>query len=334
MADSAPALPRTERSSDRQGASALSRARPARLSLRQRLKRDRVMLLLTLPGLLYFLVFHYAPLFGYLTAFKDYEVYLGFAQSAWVGLANFQAMFSDPAFWSAVANTLQITLTQLVFYFPVPIALALLLNSLVGDRVRRFVQSVVYLPHFIGWTIIVSVFQQLLGGTGVLTHVLQSLGLPGYDMTTDPGAFPWLLTLESVWKDAGWGTIIFLAALLSIDPQLYESAAIDGAGRWRRTWHVTLPGITPIIILLLVLNLGSILSTGFEQVLLQRDAVGPDAGEVLDTYVYYHGIKSGQWGPAAAVGLVKMLIGTALVLGANKVAHFFGQDGVYRGAAR
>ncbi|MEU6423644.1 ABC transporter permease [Streptomyces spiralis] len=334
MAESAPPLPRSRSRSESQVPSVPSRARRNRLTLRQRLKRDRVMLLLTLPGLLYFLVFHYAPLFGYLTAFKDYQVYLGFKDSAWVGFANFRAMVEDPDFWSAVVNTLRITLTQLVFYFPVPIALALLLNSLVSDKVRRFVQSVVYLPHFIGWTIIVSVFQQLVGGTGVLSHALGALGLPHYDMMSDPGAFPWLLTVESVWKDAGWGTIIFLAALLSIDPQLYESAAMDGAGRWRRMWHVTLPGIAPIVVLLLILNLGSILSTGFEQVLLQRDAVGADAGEVLDTYVYYHGIKSGQWGTAAAVGLVKMLIGTALVLGANKVAHFFGQDGVYRRADR
>lgn len=136
------------------------------------------------------------------------------------------------------------------------------------------------------------------------------------------------------WKDAGWGTIIILAALLNIDRQQYEAAAIDGAGPRRRLWHVTLPGIAPVLILLLILNLGQILSVGFEQILLQRDAVGPDAGEVLDTYVYYHGIKDNDWGVAAAVGLVKAVIGTALVLGANKFAHRLGHEGVYRGADR
>ncbi|WP_223280732.1 ABC transporter permease [Streptomyces antnestii] len=305
-----------------------------RLSLGQRLKRDKVMLLLTLPGLLYFVVFHYVPLLGYVVAFQDYQPYLGYLHSAWAGVSNFTSAFTDPAFWSATGNTLKIALVQLVFFFPVPIALALLLNSIVSDKVRRFVQSVVYLPHFIGWVIIVSIFQQILGGAGVLPDLLGQLGLPRYDMTTDPAAFPWLLTLQTAWKDAGWGTIIMLAALLNIDRGLYEASAIDGAGRARRLWHVTLPGISPVIILLLILNLGQILSVGFEQILLQRDAVGPGSGEVLDTYVYFHGIKNNDWGTSAAVGLVKAVIGTVLVLGANKFAHRLGHEGVYRGADR
>ncbi|RJL32913.1 sugar ABC transporter permease [Bailinhaonella thermotolerans] len=290
------------------------------------------MLLLALPGLLYFLVFHYLPLFGYVIAFQDFQPFLGFAESAWVGLDNFAALFGDPRFWSALGNTLRITLVQLVLFFPAPIGLALLLHSILSDKIRRFVQSIVYLPHFIGWVIIVSIFQQVLGGAGVVPHLMDALGLPRYDVMTDPDAFPWLVALQVIWKDAGWGTIIFLAALLSIDQGLYEAAAIDGAGRWRRLWHITLPGITPVIILLLILNLGSILSVGFEQIVLQRDAVGPEAGEVLDTYVYFHGIRSGEWGTSAAVGLIKAVVGTALVLGANKVAHLFGQEGVYRGA--
>ncbi|WP_435131139.1 MULTISPECIES: ABC transporter permease [Streptomycetaceae] len=305
-----------------------------KLSLWQRLKRDKVMLLLTLPGLLYFVVFHYVPLLGYVVAFQHYEPYLGYMHSTWTGLANFSDAFSQPAFWSATRNTVEIAVVQLVFFFPVPIALALLLNSVLSSKVRRFVQSVVYLPHFIGWIIIVSIFQQVLGGAGLLPHLLGKVGLPRYDMMSDPHAFPWLLTLESIWKDAGWGTIIILAALLSIDRGLYESAAIDGAGPWRRLWHVTLPGISPVIVLLLILNLGNLLSVGFEQVLLQRDAVGPDAGEVLDTYVYYHGIQDNDWGVAAAVGLVKAVVGTVLVVGANKFAHRLGHEGVYRGADR
>ncbi|GAA2369276.1 ABC transporter permease [Nonomuraea africana] len=311
-----------------------SSAAPRRLPLWKRLWRDRVMLMLTLPGLVYFLVFHYVPLFGYVAAFQDYQPYIGFLDSQWVGLQNFATMLGDPRFWDAVGNTLRITLTQLVLFFPAPIALALLLNSVISEKVRRFVQSVVYLPHFIGWVIIVSIFQQVIGGAGVLPDFLESVGLPRYDMMTDPDAFPLLVTLQVIWKDCGWGTIIFLAALLSINPELYEAAAMDGAGRWRRLWHVTLPGITPIIILLLILNLGSILSVGFEQILLQRDAVGPESGEVLDTFVYFNGVQDGQWGPAAAVGLVKAVVGAALVLGANKVAHLLGHEGVYRNASK
>lgn len=307
--------------------------RPRRkLTFVQRLKRDKVMLLLAGPGLLYFLVFHYLPMLGNIVAFQDYQPYLGFFDSEWIGLENFTDAFGDPRFWSAVTNTLVIALVQLVFFFPAPIALALLLNSVLSSKIRRFVQSVVYLPHFIGWVIIVSIFQQLLGAAGLLPNVLDAVGLPRYDMMTDPDAFPWLLTIQLVWKDMGWGTIIFLAALLAVDPQLYEAAAVDGASRWRRLWHVTLPGITPIIILLLILNLGSILSVGFEQLILQRDNVGAAAGEVLDTYVYVNGIQNGEWGPSAAIGIVKAVFGTAMILGANKLAHFFGHEGIYRGA--
>ncbi|NRQ35583.1 sugar ABC transporter permease [Nonomuraea sp. NN258] len=292
------------------------------------------MLLLALPGLLYFLVFHYVPLLSYVTAFQDYQPYLGYLNSAWVGLRNFATVFGDPGFWNSVVNTVQITLTQLVIFFPATIGLALLLHSVMGERTRKFVQSVVYLPHFIGWVIIVSIFQQVLGGAGVLPGLLADAGLPRYDMMTDPDVFPLLVTLQVLWKDAGWGAIIFLAALVSIRPELYEAAAMDGAGRWRRLWHVTLPGITPIIVLLLILKLGSILSVGFEQILLQRDAVGPEAGEVLDTYIYFNGIRSGQWGAAAAVGLFKAVVGAVLVIGANKFAHMLGHEGVYRSAAK
>ncbi|MEV6103732.1 ABC transporter permease subunit [Streptomyces sp. NPDC051940] len=332
MTDTATSPPAT---ADRQRTTSRP-ARPPhrRPTLWQRVKRDKVMLLLTLPGLLYFLLFHYVPVLGFMVAFQDYEPYLGYMHSPWVGLDNFTAVLAAPKFWSALVNTLEIAVVQLVFFFPVPIALALLLNSVLSSRLRRFVQSVVYLPHFIGWVIIVSVFQQILGGAGVVPDLLDSAGLPRYDMMGDPEAFPWLLTLQLVWKDAGWGTIIILAALLSIDRGLYEAAAIDGANRWRRLWHVTLPGIAPVIILLLILNLGMVLSVGFEQILLQRDAVGPDAGEVLDTYVYYHGVRDNQWGTASAVGLIKALVGTALVLGANKLAHIFGHEGVYRSADR
>ncbi|GAA4098246.1 ABC transporter permease [Nonomuraea soli] len=306
----------------------------ARPPLHRRIWRDRVMLMLALPGLLYFLVFHYAPLFGYVVAFQDYQPYLGYLNSPWVGLQNFATVFSDSRFWDSIVNTLQITVTQLVLFFPAPIALALLLHSVMSEKIRRFVQSVVYLPHFIGWVIIVSIFQQILGGAGVLPDLLAGVGLPRWDMMTDPDTFPLLVTLQLLWKDAGWGTIIFLAALLSINQELYEAAAMDGAGRWRRLWHVTLPGITPIVILLLILNLGSILSVGFEQILLQRDAVGAEAGEVLDTFIYHYGVRDGQWGAAAAVGLFKAVVGAALVLGANKVAHLLGHEGVYRGAAK
>ncbi|MVQ43850.1 ABC transporter permease subunit [Microbacterium sp. MAH-37] len=287
------------------------------------------MLLLIAPGLIYFILFHWAPLPGNIIAFENYQPYLGFINSSWAGLENFVSVLADDSFWQALRNTLVITVLQLVLFFPVPIMLALLLNSIMSGKVRKFVQSVVYLPHFLGWVIIVSIFSQVLGATGVLPTISQMLGLPAWDAMSTPWFFPFLVVLQDIWKNAGWGTIIFLAALMNIDQELYEAAAVDGAGPWTRLWKITIPGIMPVIILLFILNLGSILSVGFEQIVLQRNNVGAGAGEVLDTWVYYHGIQDGQWGPAAAVGLIKGVVGLILVLGANKVAHLFGQEGVY-----
>lgn len=303
--------------------------RTRKRSFLQRLRRDKVMLALVLPGFVFFLVFNYIPLLGNIVAFLDYRPYLGFIDSVWVGLENFVSLFADPAFWQAFRNTLVITAVQLVLFFPVPIFLALFLNSIMSKRFRNFIQSIIYLPHFIGWVIIVVVFSEMLGAGGALTHFLQSLGLPGFNAMNSPEFFPFLITLQSIWKDAGWGTIIFLAAIANIDQELYEAAAVDGAKARHRLFQITLPGIFPVILLLFILQLGSILSVGFEQILLQRDNVGPQAGEVLETYVFFNGVQGGQWGVAAAAGLIKGAVGLFLVLGSNKLAHRFGHEGIY-----
>lgn len=301
-----------------------------RKSLGARVRDDRTMLLLMLPGLAYFLVFFYVPILGNVIAFQDYQPFLGFGQSAFVGLDNFASMVADPDFWNAVKNTLIISFFQLVLYFPAPIALALLLNSLISQRVRKFIQSVVYLPHFISWVLVVALFQKMLGGDGMLNGFLLDHGASALNITGNPDLFKLLVTAQVIWKDTGWGTIIFLAAIASIDVALYEAAAVDGAGRWRRMWHVTLPGIKSVIVLLLILRLGDVLTVGFEQILLQRDAVGQGAAEVLDTYVYYHGLVHGDWGTSAAAGLVKGIVGAALIYLANRAAHALGEQGVYQ----
>ncbi|MBC9716802.1 sugar ABC transporter permease [Streptomyces sp. TRM66268-LWL] len=283
-----------------------------------------------LPGLAYFLVFHYGALFGNVIAFKEYIPFEGLWVSPWVGFDNFERMFADADFWHSVTNTLVIALLQLVFFFPVPLALALLLHSLTSDLLRRFVQSVVYLPHFLSWVIVVALFQQVLGGTGLLNGMLGDAGLHTVHIIGNPDAFQPLVVAQVIWKDGGWGTIIFLAALMQVNEELYESAALDGAGPWRRFWHVTLPQIRPIIILLLLLRIGDILSVGFEQMLLQRDAYGPEAAEIIDTFVYYQGLLQGDFGYAAAAGLFKGVIGAVLVYTANKVAHRLGEQGIYK----
>lgn len=298
--------------------------------VRRKRFQSRALFLLMLPGLAYFLLFHYGALVGNVIAFKEYVPFDGLWGSPWTGLGNFRRMFEDTAFWDAVFNTVWIAVLQLVFYFPVPLGLALLLHSLTRSSVRRFVQSVAYLPHFISWVIVVALFQQLLGDTGLLNSGLDGMGLHSVDIIGNPDAFKPLVVAQVIWKDAGWGTIIFLAALAQVDEQQYEAAAIDGAGPWRRFWHVTLPAIRPVIVLLLIMRLGDILSVGFEQMLLQRDAVGPEASEIIDTFVYYQGIVGGDYGFAAAAGLFKGVVGALLVYAANKVAHRLGEQGVYK----
>ncbi|GAB2541461.1 ABC transporter permease [Brachybacterium huguangmaarense] len=308
-------------------------ARP-RASLGARIRRDRQMLLLMVPGAICLLLFFYIPIFGNVIAFKDYQPYLTISESPWVGFENFLELWDDDRFLLAFKNTLVLAAVQLFFTFPVPIGLALLADSLVSPRLRKAFQSVVYLPHFLSWVLVITLFQQMLGGAGFINQQLAQHGMDTIPFMTNPGTFPLLVAAENIWKDAGWGMIIFLAALSSIDASLYESAASDGAGRFRRTWHITLPGLRPVIVLLLVLNLGSILSVGFEQFILQRPLVGADAAEVLDTYVYYEGVLGGGWSVGAAAGLANGIVGTILVLCANKFAHMLGEDGIYRGSAK
>ncbi|WP_329414162.1 ABC transporter permease subunit [Streptomyces sp. NBC_00704] len=307
-----------------------------KLSLRTRFRRDRVLLLMTLPAVLLVLLFNYVPILGNVVAFQDYDPYVSdngvvsILHSPWVGLENFQRLFEDSAFWSAVQNTLVLFFLQLVLYFPVPILVALLINSVVRPRIRAVSQAILYLPHFFSWVLVIAVFQQLFGGAGILSQLLRQHGYDGVDIMTDPDTFKFLITAQSVWKDAGWGIIVFLAALASVNPDLYEAAAMDGANRWRRMWHVTLPALRPVIALLLVLRVGDALTVGFEQILLQRDAVGPGASEVLDTFVWWNGVRNQDFGYAAAAGLIKGVISLGLVLVANKVAHLMGEQGVYK----
>ncbi len=324
----------TAQTVDRRVPGAVEAERPGRpprraVPLAARVRRDWPLLIMAGPGLALLLVFHYIPLLGNAIAFQDFLPYIGLLESPWVGWDNFAGLFDSAAFWNALKNTIEITLLQLVLFFPVPIALAILLHSVLRSWLRRLIQSIVYLPHFISWVIIIAIFQQTLGGAGVINSFLRSHGLATFDIMTNPHLFKLLVTVEGIWKDAGWGTIIFLAALAAIDVQLYESAAVDGAGPARRLWHVTLPGIRPVVVLLLVLRLGEALSVGFEPIILQRASVGAQAAEVLDSYVYFHGVVDNNWGTAAAAGLFKGLVGFVLILAANRAAHALGEQGVY-----
>ncbi|WP_380159040.1 ABC transporter permease [Kineococcus sp. R86509] len=298
---------------------------------RRRLSRDKLLLVaLGLPGAIALVGFHYVPLLGNVIAFQDYQPYLGITEADWVGFSNFSFLWDgNPEFRNALWNTVILTIIQTVLIFPVPLALALVLNSLAGERLKRTLQSILYLPHFLSWVIVVALFQQMLGNAGMLNTFLVQHDFPIVQIIGAPELFKALVTSQAIWKDAGWGTILFLAAISRIDQEQYEAAAVDGANARQRLWSITLPALKGLIILLLILRLGSSLSVGFEQILLQQGPVGLQASEVLDTWVYNNGILGGNWGTSAAAGLIKGLVGVVLVIGANKLAHLFGERGVY-----
>lgn len=302
---------------------------PRTIPLGRRMRREWQMYLFILPGLLFILLFAYLPLAGNIVAFQDFSAFRGIGGSEFVGLENFKALLTDSQLINALFNTLIISTLQIAFAFPAPIMLALFLNSLISERIKRSIQTIVYLPHFISWVVVISIWQKIFGGTGVIAELFNMVGVQGVNIMTNPETFKFLVVAQVVWKDVGWGTIIFFAAISAIPTELYESAAVDGAGSWRRMWHVTLPGMVPVISLLLILTVGNVLTVGFEQMLIQQPAVGANAAEVLDTFVYFRGIAGGDWGVAAAAGLLKGLIATFLVIAANKIAKRMGTGGLF-----
>lgn len=297
----------------------------------RRLRRDKSLIVMTVPAGVLLLVFGYTPMLGLVMAFQNYNIYDGIFHSPWAGLANFQQLFTDPGFWHAFTNTLVLFTVQLALSFPVPIVLAILLDSLLSRRLRSMIQSVVTLPHFFSMVMVVSIFDQMLGGTGLLDTFLRSHGVANPpNLMTDPGFFKFLISGQIIWKESGWNMIVYLAALAAISPSLYEAAAVDGANWWQRTWRITLPGLRPIMVLLLILNLGFALTFGFEQLLIQYNAVGPGAASVLSIFSYENGIVQGNYSYGAAAGLFLGLTSVILIISANKVAHLLGENGLYR----
>ncbi len=298
-------------------------------TLWQRMARERWIYLFIVPGALYFLVFEYLPLLGNIIAFQDFSPFLGFRDSPFIGLENFRRLFTDGDFKLALVNTVQIELLQLVFAFPAPLVLALVLHSILSEPIKRTMQSIAYLPHFLSWVIVIALWQQIFGGAGFISQLMRNQGLDAINIMSNPDFAKPLFVLQAIWKEMGWGTIIFLAALSKIEAELYEAAVVDGAGSWQRLWNVTLPGIRSVIVLLLILRLGTALTVGFEQYYLQRGSLGAQAAEVLDTFIYFRGIQGGDWGFATAVGLVRGVIGTVLIVLANAGAKRFGEEGIY-----
>jgi putative aldouronate transport system permease protein len=298
---------------------------------KRRFWHQRYLYLLLLPGLLYFIIYRYVPMFGIAIAFEDYSPFIGFQHSPFVGMKHFAKIFDSPEVVGVLWNTLIISLLQIVFAFPAPIILALMLNELRVHSYKRIVQSIVYLPHFLSWVVVVGVVFIFFRNDGLVNHFLRDqFGMKQtIPFLTDPAYFRSFLVSEVIWKEVGWGTIIFLAALAGINPSLYEAAIMDGAGRWRQIWHITLPALRGTIVILLIIRLGHVMDTGFEQIFLQLNPFNMDVGNTLDTYVYFKGIQQSDYSFSTAVGLFKGLIGLILVVSANFMAKRFGEDGVY-----
>ena len=300
------------------------------ISALNHIKQNKWLYILTIPGLLYFAIFKYAPMYGLIIAFKDYVPFLGIADSKWVGLENFQDFFTNPDFLRIFWNTLVIAFLNILFAFPAPIFLALLLNEVRLKVYQRTIQTFVYVPHFLSWTIVVSLWHILFNlDHGAITELVLSLTGREIDFLTDPAWFRPMIILQSVWKEMGWGTIIYLAALAGVDQEQYEAAIMDGAGRFRRVWHITLPAIRSTIIIMLIMKVGSILSTGFDQFYLMTNQLNRPVADVFDTYVYMMGITNGAYSYSTAVGLFKSIIGIILVFSTNRLAKKFGESGLY-----
>ncbi|WP_202555928.1 ABC transporter permease [Paenibacillus silvestris] len=294
------------------------------------LRRDRYLYLLGLPGALFFLIFKFAPMWGVVISFQNFSPFAGITGSEWVGFEHFQRFFTNPDFMLLFRNTMAINLLNLVLFFPLPIILSLLLNELRSVVYQRVIQSIVYMPHFLSWVIISGLtFLMFAKGEGLVNKMLEGLGLARIDFLTNPDTFWGMLTLQSIWKECGWGTILFLAAMASIDPGVYEAAKIDGASRLRQMWHITLPAIRNVIITLLILRLGHMLDVGFEQVFLMYNGAVSHVAEVFDTYVYRVGIQQGEFSYSTAAGLFKSIVGLVLVVVANWISKKMGEEGVY-----
>ncbi len=294
------------------------------------IRSNKFLYLMILPGMLYFLIFKYVPMGGLIIAFQDYQPFLGIMGSPMVGLKHFTRLFGDPVFFQLIKNTLVIFAYTIIFSFPFPIILALMLNELKNVRFKKAVQTIIYLPHFMSWVIVVSIFYMLLTTEGgVINNLLEQFGVAKISFLTEKAWLRPMYIFQEMWKGAGWGTIVYLAAITNVDEQLYEAAEMDGAGKLKQMWHVTLPCIRPTIITLFILKIGDVLELGFEHMFLLMNSLNKEVAQIFDTFVYTSGIQNGQLSYSTAVGLFKGLVGLLLVMLANTLAKKVGEDGVY-----
>jgi putative aldouronate transport system permease protein len=285
------------------------------------LRRNRVVYVMLAPVLLYYLVFHYGPMYGVIIAFKDYSPVEGIQGSPWIGLENFQDFFSGVFVVRLLRNTLAINALDIIFGFPAPIILALLLNELTSQRFKRMVQSLTYLPHFISLVVLVGLLLDFFSRDGVVNSVVGLLGMPPTSYMQEAGWYWPLYVGSGIWQAVGWGSIIYLAAIASVDQTLYEAAVVDGAGRWRQMVHITLPGIMPVVVVLFILRVGMLMSVGYEKTILMYNPSTYETADVISSYVYRRGVLGMDFGFSAAVGLINSVVNFALLIAANRLSR-------------
>lgn len=294
----------------------------------QKYCKEWQLVLMFLPVILCLAIFHYVPIYGVIIAFKDYKIIQGILGSPWVGLKHFRLLFTAPSFREVFSNTIKISFLRILFGFPAPIILALLLNEIKNTRYKKVVQTISYLPHFLSWVILSGIFINFLSPTtGFVNQIITYFGGKPIYFLADTDYFVPTLIVTGIWKGIGWGTIIYLAAISNINPELYEAAIVDGANRFKRVIHITLPSIAPVISILFILNSGNLINAGFDQIFnLYNEAVYRVA-DIIDTYVYRRGIQQAQYSFSTAVGLFKNIISFSLVLITNIIVRKINNEG-------
>lgn len=284
--------------------------------------------MLAIP-LLQYLLFRYAPLTGIQVAFKNYNIFKGMWYSPWAGMKYFKEMFANPQFWSALRNTVVLNLLDLIFGFPVPIILAIMLYEMRSRKLKRVYQTLMYLPHFLSWVIVGSLVSKLFGSTGMVNNIIKATGGSGVNFLMDETNWIIMYVATGIWQSAGWGTIIYLAAISGVNVELYEAAEVDGCGRMRRIWYVTLPCIMPTIIVMLILRLGQMVGIGFERPYVMMNDMVKNVAEVTSTFVYNNGIKNARYSLSTAVDLFGSLVNMMFVVGANWLTKRLGEGGLW-----
>ncbi len=296
-----------------------------RVSVGKTIKKDfkvnKSLYMLMIPGLLFYIIFHYVPMYGALIAFKNFSPRLGVMGSPWAGFDHFIYFFTSPSFKEVLFNTLRISISTLVFGFPMPIILALLINELRSAKFGKVVQNATYIPHFISTVVICGMIKEFTRDTGIVSSMLALFGVEPVTMLNYPKYFLPVYVISGIWQNMGWDSIIYLAALMGVDESLYEAAAIDGAGKAKQLWHITLPGIAPTIITMLILSVGSILSVGYEKIILLYNDATLEVADVISTFVYRKGLFEQDWSFSTAVNLFNSAINLIFLCGTNYISR-------------